>query len=219
MRVKIGPYRNWVGPYQLADLLQKVGVSKDKCHDIGEWLSDKTPLNGICKWFDKHKHRKVKIHIDKYDTWNMDKTLALIVLPMLKKLKKTKHGAPFVDDTDVPEHIRSTNAKPKENEWDTDGYHFDRWDWVLDDMIWAFEQLQPDCNWESLYHSGVSEIEWVETEKDYVDPDTGKKEKYFEMKRGPRDSHKFDAEGYKSHSERIDKGLLLFGKYYRHLWD
>jgi hypothetical protein len=29
MRVKIGPYRNWVGPYQLADLLQKFGVSKD----------------------------------------------------------------------------------------------------------------------------------------------------------------------------------------------
>ena len=41
----------------------------------------------------------------------------------------------------------------------------------------------------------------IESEKDYIDPDTGKKEKYFEMRRGPRDTHKFDAEGYKFHNE------------------
>ena len=63
--------------------------------------------------------RKIVIHIDDYDTWSMDHTLAPIIAPMLKQLKATKHGAPFVDDEDVPEHLRSTNAKPKENKWDT----------------------------------------------------------------------------------------------------
>ena len=41
--------------------------------------------------------RKIDIQIDRYDTWNMDHTLALIVLPMLKQLKKEKHGSPMVD--------------------------------------------------------------------------------------------------------------------------
>jgi hypothetical protein len=80
-----------------------------------------------------------QIHIDSWDTWNMDHTLADIILPMLIQLKETKHGAPFVDDEDVPEELRSTSAPPKENEWDTDANHFKRWDWVMDEMIYAFD--------------------------------------------------------------------------------
>ena len=34
--------------------------------------------------------RKESIHIHDYDTWNMDHTLALIALPMLKQLKETE---------------------------------------------------------------------------------------------------------------------------------
>jgi len=219
MRVQIGPYRDWVGPYQLADLLQKFGVSEDKCHDIGEFLSEKTWVGPICTWLHTKKKRKVKIHIDKYDTWNMNNTLALIILPMLKQLKATKHGAPCVDDADVPEYIRSTNAKPKENEWDTDGYHFDRWDWVLDEMIWAFEQLQPDCDWEDLYYSGVADYKWIECDMEHPNPDTGKVEKTYEMKQGPNHTRKFDAEGHKLHYDRIQKGLMLFGRYFVNLWD
>jgi hypothetical protein len=83
--------------------------------------------------------RKISIKLDKYDTWNMDHTLSLIILPMLKQLKETKHGSPFVDDIDVPEHLRSFNAAPKENDWDTDEFFFARWDWVMDEMIWTFE--------------------------------------------------------------------------------
>ena len=48
--------------------------------------------------------------------------------------------APLVDDEDVPEELRSTAAPAKENDWDVDENHFKRWDWVLDEMIWAFEQ-------------------------------------------------------------------------------
>ena len=78
--------------------------------------------------------------IDRWDTWSMDHSLAPIILPMLVQLNNTKHGSPFTDDEDVPESIRSTNAAPKENEHEVDEFHHARWEWVLDEMIWAFEQ-------------------------------------------------------------------------------
>jgi hypothetical protein len=81
----------------------------------------------------------------------MDDTLSHIIYPMLIQLKETKHGSPWVEDEDVPEHLRSTNAEPKENEWDTDSLFHDRWDWVLDEMIWAFEH-KVDDGWTNKYY-------------------------------------------------------------------
>jgi hypothetical protein len=85
--------------------------------------------------------RKISIKLDKYDTWNMDNTLSLIILPMLKQLKETKHGSSFVDNIDAPEHLK---APPKENDRDTDEFFHARWDWVMDEMIWAFETHAKD---------------------------------------------------------------------------
>jgi len=85
------------------------------------------------------KNRAERIEIEPFDTRSMDYTLAMIVLPMLQQLQKTKHGSPSVDDEDVPEELRSTSAPAKENEWDTDENWHKRWDWVLDEMIYAFD--------------------------------------------------------------------------------
>jgi hypothetical protein len=74
----------------------------------------------IGKYPKKDGEQKKSIRIDPWDTWSMDHTLADIILPMLKQLRKTQHGAPCTDDEDVPEHLRSTKAKPKKNEWDVD---------------------------------------------------------------------------------------------------
>tara|TARA_Y100000385_G_scaffold13595_1_gene13818 strand:- start:824 stop:1237 length:414 start_codon:yes stop_codon:yes gene_type:complete len=90
------------------------------------------------------KNQAKNIEIEPFDTWSMDYTLALIVYPMLVQLKDTTHGAPNVDDEDVPEELRSTNASPKDNEWDTDEYWFKRWDWVLDQMIYSFKYKADD---------------------------------------------------------------------------
>jgi hypothetical protein len=97
------------------------------------------------------REQKIKIHIDLWDTWSMDHTLAPIILPMLKQLKKTKHGAPYVDPKDVPKelHPKKQTKKQKDN-GETDSTHFERWDWVLDEMIWAFEQKCRD-DWMSDY--------------------------------------------------------------------
>ena len=139
MKVHIGQYPEWWGPYQIANLLQHVGVSKDTCDKIGEYLSN-TKLNDLCSYIQSLRKQKVSIKLHPYDTWSMDHTLAMLIVPMLHQLKVSKHGAPYTDDADVPDHIKSTNAPPKENDWDTDAFHFIRWDWILDELIWSFER-------------------------------------------------------------------------------
>lgn len=166
---------------------------------IGKWLKIKS----------YGSHSKMHVHIDNWDVWNMDTTLARIVYPMLLKLKELKHGSPSVDDEDVPDELKSTNAPPKENEWDTDGLHHDRWDWVLDEIIWTFSQLQKGDNGDSMFYSGDSDILFEPIEDG----------KLFEMKRGPKDTFRVDDEGKKAHYKRIENGLRLFAKYYFGLWD
>jgi hypothetical protein len=153
---------------------------------IGPYVEDNTP-------------RQIEITIDPYDTWSMDHTLALIIVPMLKQLKATKHGAPLVDDEYVPEHLRSTAAAPKENEWDTDTNHFKRWDYVLDEMIWAMEQIVND-NDEDLFYD-MSEVDEEANIMDQVE------------------QIKCDVEGLHKHHERIANGTKLFGIFFQSLWD
>jgi hypothetical protein len=228
VKVYIGPYKNWFGPYQLAELLcfwakkvpDEFGMMNkpDWVHDFGTWLAggeDKESLlYKFMLWVDSKRKRNVKIRIDKYDTWSMDSTLSLLILPMLKQLQKTKHGAPHVDDEDVPEELRSTSAPAKENEWDTDGNHFKRWDWVMDEMIWTFEQLQSDYDWQEQYYSGVHDTKTVPCEWD----EEGKPTMY-KMEKGPNDTWKADWDAISAHQKRITNGLCLFGKYYQGLWD
>jgi hypothetical protein len=96
MKLILGPYKNvWVGPYQIADVLQLVGVSEDKCYEIGDKLA-KTWVNPFCEFVYKHnpfKQRKIVVKLDPWDSWNANDTLAIIILPVLKQLKETKHGA------------------------------------------------------------------------------------------------------------------------------
>jgi len=111
-----------------------------------EWLEDtfQSVYNLINVPFLDKRQQKVKVRIDPWDTWSMDHTLAPIILPMLVQLKATKHGSPDVNDKDVPKHLRSTSAPPKENDWDIDDNWHKRWEWVMDEMIWAFEQKNLD---------------------------------------------------------------------------
>lgn len=96
--------------------------------------------------------RKEQVHIHDYDTWSMDHTLALIALPMLKQLKESKHGAPYVDYEDMPPHLQykarqydGRAIKDMFNGWDDFDHEFDHqvkvWDWIMDEMIWVMDQL------------------------------------------------------------------------------
>jgi len=220
MKIYIGPYRNYFGPYQIAEkiLFWMDKDNDDRVHKFGTWLSETsagedTILSKFCNWFHSKQERDISIRIDRYDTWGMDSTLALIILPMLKQLKKDKHGAPFVDDKDAPKELRSTSAPKKEHEWDTDDNHFKRWDWVLDEMIWAFEQKTID--WEQQFYSGEHDHIWIPGDKldEKGEPLT------HTLERGPKDTFKINMEGMKKHQKRMKNGFTLFGKYYEGLWD
>jgi hypothetical protein len=225
MKIYKSKYRNhWVSPY---DILKTVcfwerddGVFynlEDKPdHPYTKWVSRLEPFCVAWQTFLDFVHPKVNyVKIDRYDTWSMDHTLADIILPMLRQLKDSKHGAPNVDDRDVPKGLglRSTEAPPKENEWDTDGNWFKRWDWVLDEMIFAFEH-KVDDSWQDAFSSGV--IDWKSEACEWYE---NGKPKMFKMVDGPNHTYTCDYEGMRRVEKRIQNGFVLFGKYYQALWD
>jgi hypothetical protein len=233
MKVKIGKYKNWVGPYQIAELLKYVGVSKDRCHDIGGWLVE-TPLNPICQWIHDKSSRKIKVKLHNYDTWSMDNTLSHIILPMLKQLKAIQHGAGYTDDEDVPFRLRRAQASDidKLEEWGTDDNHFKRWNWIMDEMIWAFNEIANDNPGEEKFSKGVSDPYWQAYAADDTllgeprklrDRKNGNVDKnlvdHYQIVDGPNHTRKTDYDGLKEYWARIRNGTRLFGKYYQNLWD
>jgi len=171
-------------------------------------------------WATKSSRRKINIQIHDYDTWNLDHTLANIILPALLQLKATKHGVPSefceVGGEDWAEQDSFEFYKETHDEAWTIGAA--RWDTVLDKMIWSFEQLSIGDS-DSKYHHGTIKTSWEESDKQFPNPISGKMEKTFTMKDENPEEHWYDAEGHKLHEERIQEGLDLFGKHYRSLWD
>jgi hypothetical protein len=241
MYVKMGPYRDSFGSYQIAKtILFWKDEETDEGYESVDKLYNKLEKIGVgklCAWINKKRERKIKIRIDKYDTWGMDNTLAHIVLPMLKQLKATKHGSPYVDQEDLPSELRLTkretkvhdeghwNKKLKATEEEIDAaskkFHA-QFDWVLDQMIWSFEQELDEDNANSHYYDPYAEGEPLEEEpKSYVIKDDGTKEETdplfdndFRRKMG-----KFNKEKYHAYQTRKQLGFTLFGKYYQSLWD
>jgi hypothetical protein len=146
------------------------------------------------------KHKKIKI--DDFDVWSADETLSLIILPLLKKLRKQKHGTPATDVEDAPISLT-----------EDDDFSKTRWNWILSEMIWTFEQLQPNYDWEAQYHSGKSDFKSIPIQWDKEGKPT-----LFLLDEGPKHTHTFDNEGWEKHNKRIENGLRLFGKHFRSLW-
>ena len=242
MKVHIGNYKSWFGPYQLAEALcfwvrevpDEHGFPRKPqwVHDFGEWLAHgsiepepqvgevhgwnrdrpQTLLYRFLLWIDRVRgQRQIRVHIDRWDTWSMDHTLAHIILPMLRQLNDTKHGAPYVADEDVPEHLRSTAApdltQEEQDVGAVDANHFARWDWVLAEMIWAFEQKLDD-DAEHQFYSGETDQQWKTLENGMS-----------EMIRGPKDTFQVDRAALDAWAQRQANGFRLFGKYYQALWD
>lgn len=150
------------------------------------------PLN---RWSNS-RPRKIVVEYDKYDTWGLDHTLALIILPGLKQLYATNHGFFTVDPSDIPEEFGDQA----------------RYRWVMEEMIWAFEQiLEPQ-----EFTSGNWDMTWKSVDEDSTPNPEGK---WREMVKGPNHTFTVDTEAENAYNDRIANGLRLFGKYYRGLWD
>ena len=167
---------------------------------IGPFPTHRFYHNWLYNWFGYSRNQRTNIKIHDYDTWSMDHILAPIILPMLVQLKSTKHGAPMVEMPDVPKELRATKKQLDAygKKGDVDPKHFERWDWIMDEMIWAFEQKCRD-HWEGDFYGPYIE-----------DPKNGSMAGSFEW---------IDHDGMKAHQTRMTNGFKLFGKYYENLWD
>jgi len=233
MKIYIGkPRDHWISPYTMLDYvfwwtdwskcsrdrrirsLEEENKYVEHPAWVERWSDRLTPVSRTIAWVLDRVHPAINlVKIDYWDTWSMDHTLSPIILPMLKQLKEAKHGAPFVDDEDVPDHLKSTAAPAKENEWDTDANHFDRWDYVLDEMIFAFDH-KADDSWEDAFRSGEHDLIHVPCEWDEAGRPT-----MYQMKEGPNNTYKCDYEGMQVVEARIQNGFRLFGRYFQNLWD
>ncbi|MAI05155.1 MAG: hypothetical protein CMA07_05545 [Euryarchaeota archaeon] len=149
--------------------------------------------------------RKISVKIDDWDTWSMDHTLALIAHPLLVQLRDTTNGSPFIEFEDRPEHLIGT--VPVRERGEIDEFHHDAWQWVLTEMIHAFESKIQD-DWQEQFYSGKADWEMEDMGADFS-----------KMVKGPNHTLEVDIEGMKVYQERISNGFRLFGKYYENLWD
>lgn len=229
MKIYIGPYDHWFRPAKwLKDRLLSFYGFSDKQHwhviqrlkygasneleDLEDWIRRfwlYRFLNIFERWVANHTTRRIQIRIDRHDVWNLGDTLAMIALPMLYEFRRQGiTGAPHVDDDDVPEYLRSTTAPPlteqEQNTGGADKLWHQRWEWVVQEMIYALEEVN-DPDSDSRFHSDI-------------DPEKPRDEKNISfqesMNRGM-----FDKDGYADWHERKQNGLRLFGKYLEALWN
>ena len=214
MKVYISPYRDhWLSPYTILEKICFWRVYDMDDPHIERWAERLEP---ICLWAQKvldKIHPPIRyVKVDHYDTWSMDHTLSHIILPMLKQLKATQHGSAQVDPEDVPEHLRPTEPAGPNNGY-TDNTVHERWAWVMDEMIFAFESRLDD-SWQDAFRSGE-----IDHKMEPCKWDENGKPQLYKMVDGPNHTYKCDYDGMRVVEERIQNGFRLFGKYYQSLWD
>lgn len=112
---------------------------------------------------EESSHDIIDVQVDKEDTWSLDYTLAHIILPCLVQLKKTKLGSPIVDNEDVSdESLWATEEELAnyQNTGETDENFHNRWDHVLDEMIWAFSQYIESDEYPPIFYKDSGDIDW-----------------------------------------------------------
>lgn len=153
--------------------------------------------------FDNNFNKKIKIDVHDNDLRQLDIVLAPLLQKCLIELKKNKNGTPYVDYSDIPEHLR-TPEDLSESATHDGAWSEKAWDWILDEMIWAFGQIITD--WEEKYCYGNFERQLAPHGKNFT------------FERGEGDNFYTDLDGKANHSNRMIKALTLFGKYYVSLW-
>ena len=107
------------------------------------------------------KNRAFNIHIDDFDVWSLDYTLACIIHPALVRLKETKHGYPELwEDGMVTHHNydRQLHFDFIDEEVETK-YLIDKWNVIMDKMIYSFEQIVKDKLFDITDQKQLEEIQ------------------------------------------------------------
>jgi hypothetical protein len=149
-----------------------------KQQSFDEWLTDFSPLDKLKtedKWYDgittifyritnyfgglpwriKQKHQRWFRGYSDSEIWNLDHTIVDFILPRLEAFKNyERHGFPILDPKEQNEPMPGC----KEDE--------ERWEYMLDEMIWSFRYLKfseesPDGYPEFSFYSRNQETgEW-----------------------------------------------------------
>ena len=151
----------------------------------------------------KGQVRKNHVVCSEIDAWNADWTIAQMVLPLLLQVKKDKQGAPFVDDVYVPEELRSTACASKENKRDTDDSWFKRYQYVLDEIIFAMQEV-------ATYYENEPDM-YEKVVEEAPETTTGEIDIGLKIIR-----HKTVL--YTDYHARVQNGLMLFGVFFTSLW-
>lgn len=213
MKVRIKEYINWIGPYQLAEYIffwvqeeydeeANLNPAYEKVRRLGDWLAD-TWVADFLQWIHSKRKRHVEVKIENFDVWSMDHTLSIIIVPMLEKLKEVKHGSGIVDMEDVPEELRCV-VIPEDLAMDSDTTLHERFDWVLNEMIWAMKQIRDDEPDAPPYPKYIER-----PIKEWIGEMSEENQSEYDAFRPLREAY----------DDRIQNGCRLFGKYFRCLWD
>lgn len=210
----------WLGPWQIANKIlfwipeyDEDGSHNETVWKFGEWLAqnkDGSPskLTKFCEWIYSKQKRTVKVKIDNFDYWNAHNTASMILYPLLKMLKEKTHSTFFVKDEDAPEFISSKNAfECGDGVWDSNSTA--RYQWVMNEILFALECDQPDNNWEDKYTIQAAEIDWTKYPED-----EGKTSVPVRWKV----EGKYDWAGRQAQQDRINNGFRLLGVYYQSMW-
>lgn len=172
----------------------------------------------ISKYY-KTGPRKVEVNIEPHDTWSLDRSLAYIILPALLQLKETRHGIPsefaLVGGEDYVDQESFDFYKDTHDEAFAESAKL--WDEIVDKMIWAFKEIVTE-DYEEKYKHGEPSFDFVKDDSSWTDPKTGIKYPVHTIVNKNKE-YWFDTAGCRIHQDRIQEGLLLFGKYYLALWD
>lgn len=113
--------------------------------------------------YPKKGKRKINVTIEDHDLWSLDHTLALIILPALKLFKENLVGCAYTDVADTPLLADTFNEE---------GYSEEAYEHILNEMIWAFEQVIDDESetpfFESANHPNGFDKEGLEKHENRV---------------------------------------------------
>lgn len=137
---------NWYGPYSLARTLNP-WKSGDKAEAfIDKWgnrFARIKPLERLFDWIESKQKDTVKVKLDKWDHFDAYTVIAAMTLPLLKAMQSDWRGSPMIDYGDVPESVTK--------DLNEDEAIHARWEYVLGEIVWAMEQVQPNYDWEEQY--------------------------------------------------------------------
>lgn len=146
-----------------------------------------------------------KVIFNAQDTYSLYEVLSPVIYEGLKKFKEVILLPENENHTGVP----STILREYFPEFDNgvlEGKHIDKWHEVLDTMIYAFEDKEPDME---DYAFSMKMNSHPTEHEEYVRA-TIEVEGEAEHLRYKEDMNK--------HNDKVSEGLELFGKYYAALW-